>query len=142
MKVGAHDDPQACWIWLGASVKGNPKQEHSVRYGQFNIGQHVYKKAHVYSWELVYGPVPPGKELDHLCRNTLCVNPNHLEPVTHAVNSKRGVGPCADNARKTSCMRGHPFIPETTYVDKKGHRQCRTCNNLRRHSQTSKALPL
>lgn len=45
--------------------------------------------AHVHEWQKVNGPVPKGLELDHLCRNRWCRNPNHLEAVTHRENMRR-----------------------------------------------------
>lgn len=55
------------------------------------------------------GPIPEGLSLDHLCRVPLCVNPRHLEPVPLAENILRGTGPAANNLRKTTCVKGHPF---------------------------------
>jgi hypothetical protein len=76
-----------CWVWQW----GKKETGH----GQSRInGKHV--SAHRMMWEQVHGPVPDGLELDHLCRNPSCVNPEHLEPVTHAVNMQRG-----SNARLT-----------------------------------------
>lgn len=72
-----------CWIWqLGLALNGYGRVK---RYGkQFH--------AHRIVWEEHHGPVPNGLELDHLCRNRACVNPDHLEPVTHHVNMQRGSG--------------------------------------------------
>lgn len=50
------------------------------------------KYAHRAMYEQEVGPITEGLELDHLCRQTMCVNPSHLEPVTHAVNLRRGNG--------------------------------------------------
>lgn len=70
-----------CWLWRGSI--------NSDGYGSFKIkGRTV--KAHGYPWEKKNGQVPRGLELDHLCRNRACVRPDHLEPVTHAVNVQRG----------------------------------------------------
>lgn len=83
-KVEKRED--GCWIWLGARSLKLKKP-----YGMFRVNNTMTRRAHVLSYELYYGPVPEGKELDHLCRETLCVNPQHLEPVTHGENIKRGV---------------------------------------------------
>jgi hypothetical protein len=63
------------------------------------------------------------------------VNPDHLEPVTHAENIRRGTGPLAENAAKTHCVHGHEFAGENLYVRPDGRRQCRACNaeHQRRH---------
>lgn len=46
--------------------------------------------AHRRSYEQSIGEIPPGLEIDHLCRNRKCVNPQHMEPVTRATNTRRG----------------------------------------------------
>lgn len=85
-------------------------------------------RAHVAAYELVVGPIPPGLEPDHLCRNKRCVHPGHLEPVTHAENTRRGL------SHRTHCPHGHPYSGDNLYVDPRGHRQCRTCARRRRRS--------
>lgn len=67
-----------CWSWMPS---GNT-------YGGFHV-KGKYVGAHVFSYEESFGKVPAGLELDHLCRNPSCVNPEHLEPVTHAENLRR-----------------------------------------------------
>jgi hypothetical protein len=70
-----------CWIWLGCVHR-------RTGYGRFHFeGQTV--EAHAASYRLLVGAVPSGLELDHLCRVRACVNPEHLEPVTHSVNASR-----------------------------------------------------
>src|SRR5688572_14187578 len=110
-----------CWEWAG-SIIGNG-------YGQITIGQRrIY--AHRFVYERERGPIPIGLELDHLCRNKRCVNPDHLEPVTHAENMRRS-GPGAGNAIKTHCPRGHAYTPMNTYVYM-NRRNCRTCSRGRK----------
>ena len=70
-----------CWIWIKATDdRGYGRIAHRGR----NV------RAHRLYYETLKGPVPPGLELDHLCRNPACVNPDHLDPVTHRVNVRRG----------------------------------------------------
>ena len=70
-----------CWLWTGS--------HNGLGYGTIrSVGRKMY--VHRYSYELLVGPIPAGLELDHLCRVPGCVNPDHLEPVTHAENLRRG----------------------------------------------------
>ena len=103
-------------------------------YGRVYIGNGRWKRAHVVAWERVNGPVPAGKQLDHLCRNRACVNLSHLEPVTSRENTLRGEGPTAVNAHKQSCKRGHEFTAENIYW-RGHHRECRTCKALARRGR-------
>ena len=123
-----------CWIWQGAlSTKG---------YGRVTVGRQVIR-AHVFSYRTLVGEVPRGLVLDHLCRRTSCVNPDHLEPVTPEENYQRGYSPSKLNALKTHCMRGHEFTVENTRPNGrhgKG-RACRACqiarNDTRRADRRS-----
>lgn len=108
-----------CHLWIGAT-------DGEGRYGAFGVGRKVVR-AHRWAWEQEHGPVPTGMDLDHLCRKTLCVNPAHLELVTHRENVLRGQSFAAINAAKTHCKRGHPFSPETTRRTTDGGRQCLAC---------------
>jgi len=96
-------------------------------YGQ--IRWHGRKwQAHRLVYELSGRTIPDGLQIDHLCRVRLCVNPEHLEPVTVKENVLRGVGPSAINARKTACIRGHPLIPSPWNRNK---RVCLVCMRAR-----------
>lgn len=106
-----------CWVWTGF--------RHPKGYGYFRVDGRSLA-AHRVAYELCVAPIPDGLTIDHLCRNRACVNPAHLEPVTMIVNVLRGEGPTAENARKTHCIRGHPFDEENTYWFN-GGRTCRIC---------------
>lgn len=109
----------SCWLWLAS---------RRARYGVFKLPGDERVKAHRWLWEVCNGPVPAGLELDHLCRNTRCVNPDHLEPVTHRVNTLRGNTIVAAHARKTHCPAGHPLSGDNLfYVGNPRRRQCRVC---------------
>ena len=125
-----------CWTWTAALRRPGG-------YGQFWAAGRMVG-AHRFAFTLLVGPIPAGLELDHLCRNHACVNPEHLEPVTQAVNLLRGVGFCAANARRTECPQGHPLSGANLYVRPDGRRKCRECKNAcGRASYASKnSLPL
>lgn len=113
------DRTGSCWNWTGATSKDG--------YGIILVRRET-KYAPRHAWELMHGPMPEGLEPDHLCRNRACVNPDHLEPVSHRENVLRGESPTAKNARKTHCKLGHEFTEENTYITPStGGRNCRTC---------------
>lgn len=87
-------------------------------------------KPHRIAYVLRVGVIPKGKVIDHLCKNRKCINPLHLEAVTNKVNLLRGNGWGAKNARKTTCMRGHPFAGNNLILRIKGGRYCRECRKL------------
>lgn len=117
-------DENDCWVWQGS--------RSSLGYGRIGVEGRM-KRAHRVSYELHVGPIPEGLSIDHLCRNRACINPAHLEPVTHAENVRRGVSPSALNATKTHCKRGHEFTPENTITISGGYRSCRIC--MRQHQR-------
>lgn len=86
--------------------------------------------AHRWSYEHYVRPIPPGYQIDHLCRNRKCVNPDHLEAVTPRENVLRSLNPPSLNAKKTHCVHGHEFTTENTDV-RNGGRSCKTCRRER-----------
>lgn len=95
-------------------------------YGRFQFsGKPV--RAHRFSFEYFRFPVPPELELDHLCRNKWCVNPFHLEAVTHQTNMLRGDGFASRNASKTHCHKGHEYTLQSVATTPDGRRECVIC---------------
>jgi len=122
VRLPLNGEDGACWEWTGTKNGG---------YGQFSkpLSSPGSKMmgAHRYGYERFIGPIPAGLSLDHLCRNRGCVNPAHLEPVSHRENVLRGVGPTAVNAAKTTCPRGHELLGKNLFLYADGRRECRKC---------------
>jgi hypothetical protein len=121
-----------CWMWTGHI---NPVDG----YGYFQTGDRISvagnrmpTQAHIVSARMAGKVCPDGKEWDHFCRQRPCVNPSHLEAVTHRVNISRGVSIVGDYIHEQTCKRGHPKTPENRYQrpDGKGS-QCLPCVRLR-----------
>lgn len=110
----------SCWNWLGG--------KNTRGYGHIEVN---YKKISAYrlSYQLIKGKIPENKEIDHLCRNHACVNPDHLEAVTHKENVRRG-DVSKYNSIKTHCPQGHPYSGDNLY-NNNGRRHCKTCGKIK-----------
>ena len=122
-----------CWEWA--------RYRDPFGYGRFSIKG--YKRlAHRAAFEAFVGPIASGLTIDHLCRNSCCVNPDHLEAVTQRENVLRGVGPTSRNARKTHCPAGHEY-DGTRDLGKRGtERTCSRCQarqNLRSYRRRERS---
>lgn len=119
-----------CWLWTGATKSGYGFMWMSRESGG-NVREGKQAGAHILMYEHVNGPVPEGLELDHLCRVRHCVNPAHLEAVTHTENVRRGEAGL-HNPVKTHCPQGHAYDEVGFYViksDPRGdYRRCKQCH--------------
>ena len=142
--------PNGCWLWTGKLF--------SKGYGMFRRTENRVRKtyyAHKFSYELFVGPVPEGLELDHTCHNSdctlanqcphrRCVNPEHVEPVTHAENVRRSWHGNSANKKKTHCKYGHPFEGDNLAIllraTGKNSRRCNMCHReaLERYENNKK----
>ena len=106
-------DANDCWLWSRAL--------NADGYGQFWPTNERRVMAHRFFYERANGPIPANMEIDHLCRVRRCVNPVHMEVVTHAENVRRGWP-----ATKNHCKQGHEFTQENT-IRSRGRRDCKAC---------------
>jgi HNH endonuclease len=121
-----------CWQWTAAKVSNG--------YGIFWNGKRNLL-AHRWAFEQFVNTIPFGLELDHLCRNRGCVNPLHLEPVTHRENGRRGVAGMhrvATARLATHCKHGHALTDDNVRVginpNNRTYRICKACKREQRRS--------
>ena len=129
---------EACWVWTGAKSK--------LGYGSFMVYKHNHVQKNImayrFSYESAKGKIPEGLDIDHLCRNPACVNPDHLEAVTRKVNIQRGKTSALKHLRKPSvrnkrtlCKQGHKLEDDNVYIiyrEDRGRteRSCKACNRI------------
>lgn len=122
-----------CMVWTGMlDING---------YGILRLPGRLRKqvKAHRLSYYLAHGSLPDDLILDHLCRVRCCINPHHLEPVTHLVNIHRGVAPSIIASIANQCTHGHVFTEVNTLIGKSdGKRYCRECCRLKKAARRQK----
>lgn len=108
-----------CWQWQGVL------DNHG--YGLLSVSG-LNRLAHRLSYLIFKGEIGSQLQIDHLCRNRKCINPEHLDAVLQSENLRRGFGLPGVNSRKQRCPSGHAYSHENTYVyPKSGHRRCMTC---------------
>jgi hypothetical protein len=114
VEIGKKDE---CWPWMAGGKEG---------YGWFGLSSKKQFACHRITYEMFFGSIEEGMELDHLCRNRKCVNPFHLEVVTHLENVRRGQAGIY-NRLKTHCPQGHPYDESNTSYKPQKWRQCKAC---------------
>ena len=120
-----------CWIWKGAYGLYNLRFK-PLKYGFYSTVLPTKRRvgAHRWSYELHKGPIPKGLQIDHLCKNTLCVNPDHLEAVTQQTNLLRSDCVTTLNRKKTHCPSGHKYDGDNVkIINTNGliSRKCKIC---------------
>ncbi len=104
-------DDNDCWLFTGAKVRG---------YGVASVDNRT-QYVHRLAYEMLVGPIPDNQTIDHLCRNTACFKPEHLEAVSRSENTRRMPG---ENMRRRTCRNGH-------FRDEVGSNPDGTCTGCR-----------
>lgn len=107
-------DRVGCWVWRGCVRPDG----YGVIGKEGGRGAGLYR-VHRLVYELKVGPIPDGMSIDHLCKNTVCVNPDHLQPVPPGENTWRAF------LLHAYCPKGHVLPPKPERG--KRRQQCREC---------------
>jgi hypothetical protein len=126
-------DSNGCWIWQASKLKSG--------YGLFTNENRKTVTAHRWIWEYTHGAIPDEMVIDHICRNTSCVNPKHLQVITQSENIKRSLT-VIRRSERTHCRNGHEFTPQNTkYVTGQRGRRCGICAKQSVKRARIKSLP-
>jgi hypothetical protein len=106
-----------CWTWTGSRKQ--------LGHGQISVSGRT-EPAHRFSYQMLYGAVDLNLDIDHVCQNAWCVNPGHLEPVTHMENIRRAARP-----GMVFCKVGHKRIKSNIYIVRETYELCWECKNNR-----------
>lgn len=117
-----------CWLFTGSLDNDG--------YGRFKHKASGSWGAHRAAYSILIGPIPPGLQIDHLCRNKACINPVHLEAVEEITNIRRSNNMGARNAKKTHCPKGHEYSEKNTYAWRNS-RICRQCSRERQRKSVA-----
>lgn len=127
-----------CWEWRKGLNKDGYSQI-SLWGGWKKAPKGGQYPAHRIMYELIKGELKPDEQIDHLCRNKVCINPEHLEAVDKDTNNIRGNSPSAIHSRKTQCPKGHPYSGANLYIEFKQNgktmRRCRACRAEQKRQQ-------
>jgi hypothetical protein len=120
-------DENGCWIWQGA--------KNAAGYGLMRPNQTGSAGAHRVMFILLNGQIPDGVEINHKCYNRACINPFHLELVTHLENVRRGK---THYAVRDACIHGHLYIEGSFHIDTRGSRVCNACHEIQKKKDYAK----
>ena len=138
VRIADRIDVGDCWEWTGGLATNG--------YGRIRFDGRV-QAVHRIVYELLVGVIPEGLDLDHLCRNRKCVNPDHLEPVTRSENLRRGYlggntrgmqWDYCDRGQGPHRMEGNNILMRRNGRDSGLHRSCRECRNIQQRRNYAK----